>query len=362
MIRAILLPIVVTCCNSITSSQDLRVKFPDLQDSTSPQVTFISQQNITPISDKDDTQIGKPSGKTELQDRYISFPTAGVKLIRPDGFDPANLFNGFQQPSTKSSVMVTTIPGSFAQLVSGFTAKQLQARGLRLKSKENVSIDGNPGLLINLTQTAYGNEFTKWVVIFGNDRVTKIVTAAFPTAHAGNLSARLKSVLLSAKLDATPPSASGSDVGFTIAASEKVKSVPGVGKMLAYTKDGIIPANSPADPLFIVTPSFSEMAISDKRQFAIQRLLKISHTKIDSITATTAIKIDGLDGYEIVADAKDATSDTPLVIYQVMLFDDRSYILMQGLVGTKGRAEYLPAFQSMAHSFKRQPSVPTKKQ
>jgi hypothetical protein len=354
MIRAMLLPIIVTCCASNISQQSQQVRLPAVRDSISPQVISISQQKTAPISNKNNNPTSKPIDKIEQQDRYISFPTAGIKLIRPDGFDPATLFNGFQQTSSKSSVMVTTIPGSFSLIVDGFTVEQLQARGLTLKSKENISIDGKPGLLIQLTQAAYGNEFTKWVVLFGNEQATKIVTAAFPTARADKLSALLKSVVLSAKLDVASPSAISADIGFTIAASDKVKSVPGVGKMLAYTKDGVIPAKSAADPLFIVAPSFSEVAISDKRQFAIQRLLKTAQTKIDAVPTTTAIKIDGLNGYEIVADAKDATSDTPLVVYQVMLFDDRSYILMQGLVGTKVRAEYLPAFQAMARSFKRQ--------
>jgi hypothetical protein len=63
--------------------------------------------------------------------------------------------------------------------------------------------------------------------------------------------------------------------------------------------------------------------------------------------------IDGLDGYEIIADAKDTTSDTPITVYQVMLFDNKSYILIQGIVGTKIRDKYLLEFKAMARSFER---------
>jgi hypothetical protein len=89
-------------------------------------------------------------------------------------------------------------------------------------------------------------------------------------------------------------------------------------------------------------------------------LYQTAHTKITAVTTTTPISIDGLDGYEIVADAQDASSGTPLAMYQVMLFDNnRSYILIQGLVGANVRAEYLPEFRSMARSFKKQRN-PTK--
>jgi len=41
-----------------------------------------------------------------------------------------------------------------------------------------------------------------------------------------------------------------------------------------------------------------------------------------------------------------------LNIYQVILFDESSYFLMQGLVGAELRDEYLPEFKEMARSFK----------
>ncbi len=296
-------------------------------------------------------QVVRPIGKKA---QYTSFTTAGVKLIRPDGFEAAERFDGFQQASTQSSVMTVMIPGPFAKITSGFNPEQLKPRGMTLKSKENISIDGSKGILINLTQTAYGIEFTKWIVVFGDENQTKMVTATFPQAKAAKLSAILKSAVLTAKNDTTPLPPLGSDMGYQIVASDKVKITRGIGKTLMYTKDGVIPAKSLADPLFIVAPSFSQVAIANKQEFATRRLAQTRSIKIDSITTTNPITIDGLDGFEIVADAQDSVSGTPLAMYQVMLFDNKSYILMQGIVGTKIRDEYLPEFKAMARSFKKQ--------
>ncbi len=63
--------------------------------------------------------------------------------------------------------------------------------------------------------------------------------------------------------------------------------------------------------------------------------------------------IDGLDGYELLANAEDSGSGTPLAVYQVILFDDNSYLLMQGIVGAKTKTKYLPEFKAMARSLKR---------
>jgi hypothetical protein len=72
-----------------------------------------------------------------------------------------------------------------------------------------------------------------------------------------------------------------------------------------------------------------------------------------SVISNNDIIIDGLDGSELLADAQDAGSATPLKVYQVILFDGRSYILMQGVVGAKVADEFLPEFKKMARSLSR---------
>jgi hypothetical protein len=313
---------------------------------------FISAAiNIAPMTSVQ-AQVLAPIGKKAPRLQYTSFATAGIKLIRPNGFDTAESFNGFQQVSTQSSVMVMTIPGPFLEVSRGFTAEGLKTQGMKLKSTKNVSIDGNKGILINLNQTAYGTKFSKWIFTFGDETETKIIIATFPQAKADKLSPILKSVLLTAKNDASVPPALGSDLSFNISAN-KLKLTRSIEKTLMYTKDGAIPAKSPEDPLFIVAPSLSELAIVDKKEFATQRLSQTKSIQINSITSTAPIAIDGFDAYEIVADAKDLTSGTPITIYQVMIFDEPSYILIQGFVGTKVVSEYLPEFKAMTESFKK---------
>jgi hypothetical protein len=295
-------------------------------------------------------QIAAPIAKKAPQSQYTSFATAGIKLIRPNGFDVAENFNGFQQASTQSSVMIMTIPGPFSEVSRDFTAEGLKTQGMKLNSIKNISIDGNKGILINLSKAAYGTKFSKWIFTFGDETETKIIVATFPQAQAAKLSPILKSVLLTAKNDASVPPALGSDVGFKIVAN-KLKLTRSIEKTLMYTNDGVIPAKSPEDPLFIVAPSLSELAIADKKEFATRRLSQTRNIEINSITSTVPITIDGFDAYEIVADAKDTTSNTPITVYQVMLFDDKSYVLIQGIVGTNVVNEYLPEFKAMARSF-----------
>jgi hypothetical protein len=322
---------------------------------TNPPTSTSSQASPSPTIGGSQSHDSTGTDPTDGQAQYVSFPAAGVKLVRPIDFEDAENFHGFQQPSTQSSVMVVMIPGPFSETTRGFTAEQLRTRGITLRSKEDVEIGGTIGVMLDVTQSAYGTEFAKWILAFGDEDETKMVTATFPITEQASLSDQLKAVVLGTKIDGTPPPPPGTDVGFAIVPSAKLKLTRGIGKMLMYTKDGTIPAKSPEDPLFIAAPSVSKVPMDNERQFAVQRLFQTAHTKISSVTSNNAITIDGLGGYEIVADGEDADSGTSLSVYQVILFDGGSYILMQGLVGANVADEYLPEFKSMARSLTRNP-------
>src|SRR5690606_9945577 len=119
------------------------------------------------------------------------------------------------------------------------------------------------------------------------------------------------------------------------------------------------PAESPQDPFFIAGPSVSKVVIVDTNDYAKKRYLKLAHTKIRKVTRHKRIRIDGMEGYETIADGEISESKepsevgTPLKVYQTMLFGDGTYVLMQGQVGTELADPYVAEFQTMARSFKR---------
>jgi hypothetical protein len=284
---------------------------------------------------------------------YVSFPACGIKIRQPEGFEKADSFDGFGNPETQSSVMAMSIPGPYSKVAAGFTQEQMKARGWTLQSKQDVKVDGLPGILAHFEQPAGGQLFLKWSLAFGDDRKTTLVTATAPKAQDRELAARLKAAVLSTRLDRHAPPDPGTDLPFTVAASPKLKLTPAISKTLAYTKDGVIPTESPKDPLFLAAPALGKVVAEDKRQYAERRLRQTAVTKGLALKSTHAINIDGLDGYESLAEAEDAESGAPLIVYQVILFDEGSYILMHGLVGTELRDEYLPEFKAMARSFQR---------
>jgi hypothetical protein len=289
----------------------------------------------------------------------VAIEGTGLSLQQPNGFERAEAFHGFQQESTGSSVMVTVIPGSFSEVTKGFTKETLAKQGIGLLSKRDVRIANRAGLLLNLSQSAYGQEFQKWISVAGDETKTQVVTATFPTSKSGELSEAMRSVVLSATPSSTTDDTPSLpfEIG-TVEGLANVKRIAAIGKMVAFTKDGRLPASQPTDPLFIVAPSLGNIPIADQRTFAERRLNQTAHTKIDSIESVSDVSIDRTKGIEIEAIGRDQKSEKKLMVYQVILFPkEGGYILMTGLVGNSESNDFLPKFKSLARSYRTLPNV-----
>ncbi len=286
----------------------------------------------------------------------VVFPEVGLAISQPDGFTKATSFYGFEQPATSSSVVLSKLPGPFSEVTKGFDKPTLATRGISLISKQSVKIDNQPGLLVQVAQSAAGQKFLKWILVFGNEQSTTIVVATFLDENATKIGEPLKKVLLavSPRLS-TSPAAYISSPPFTVTAVaglSSVKKMSEVGKALAFTKDGNIPTAAPTDPLFIVAPSLGDVPIADQKSFATRRLSGYPQLEITKIKSSNAVSIDNLPGWEIVANVRDRQTKLPLTLYQVVLFKQGGYALMTGIVGDKQAQIYLPKFKSMALTFR----------
>lgn len=324
----------------------------DKESKARDQLSASPPAKVLPIQQPARQSTAKPTREKDVLGDYVSFPASGVKIRQPVGFEKEDSFDGFGNAETQSSIMALSMAGPYLKVNTIFTQDLMKARGWTLRSRQNVKVNDLPGIFIHFEQPAQGQIFLKWSLIFGDDRKTTMVTATFPKSREKEMSARLKSAVQStSQIDRTAPSAVG--LPFTLVASNKLKLTQIVSKMLAYTKDGVIPSQSPKDPLFIAVPSLGKVVVLDKLQYAERLLQQTNHTKKLIVKSTKAIAIDGLNGYESLAEAEDTKSGTPLIIYQVILFNQNSYIRMLGLTGTEFRDEYLPEFKAMARSLQR---------
>jgi hypothetical protein len=275
-------------------------------------------------------------------------PIAGtqVSLTQPAGFVTATDFPGFVQKATYSSVMVTELPAPFAQVTAGFTQTLLAGRGMTLLSRQARPFDGSSGLLLHVKQEASGIIFEKWIYTFGDAKQTILVTATFPQAQAPKLSSPLEATVLSARWDRAKAVDPFSDLRFHITARIPLRFTERIGSMLLFSGD---PQNSSGLTMFGAGYALSDIGVVDQKQFALKRLSEEPVTD-QTVLSTTPVVIDGLHGYENTATGHEKRSKAAVTLYQVILFDGKTYFLMFGITPTDQASQTLPVFRAMSAS------------
>ncbi|MCE7940105.1 MAG: hypothetical protein DYG95_00705 [Chlorobi bacterium CHB1] len=293
-----------------------------------------------------------PAQETPQQSTLVA--GTRVSLTPPAEFTLSAQFPGYQQESTGASIMVTEIPGPFAEVSAGFSVPaELAKKGMTLQTKEEITVDGRTALLLQIWQVAAGKEFLKWILAFGNANETVMVMATFPKQHESDRSEKLRTSLLTVTWDSEKSVSPTEGLSFTLSEKGEMKLAKRMANMLIYTKGGIMPTEGEDVPLFIIGQSISKVNVEDPESLAKLSLLQNDSVADIEIEQPVKVLIDSLSGYEIIAKGMSAKSKQPTVIYQMMLFEDQNYYIMLGMVGSEKREAYLQVFREMAGSFRR---------
>jgi hypothetical protein len=279
---------------------------------------------------------------------------ARVRLQPPAGFTPATRFPGFEHAASGASIMVSEIPGPFAELREAFTAEAMATRGMTLRGSEALTIGGREGVLLAVTQSARGTEFQKWIVVFGNDSASVMVTGTYPAAAAAELSGSMRSAVLSAELrEGQLDRFEG--LGFRVTESPQLKIATRMSNAIALNEAGNLANPQPDAAALLVGSSFAEVDLADLEAFSRRRLQQTATVSNITNVSGQPVTIDGIQGFELLADARNTGTSIPMRIYQVVLPEGSHYILIQGLVRADQAGELLPEFRAVAQSLRRTP-------
>lgn len=277
-----------------------------------------------------------------------------VSLIPPAAFAPSSQFPGYELGSTGVTILVMEMPGAFSETGAAFSdAAALAAQGMVFLDKSGVTVQDRDGLLVHARQTAQGREYLKWILVLGDEKETVLVVAAVPKELEKTYSSALRTSVLTAVWDKVKNVPYTEGLSYAVTENGGIKFAKRVGSSLMYSKSGTIGAGEANDPVFLVAPSVSQVAIGDTEAFSKARVLATVTMSDIELESSNKVKIDELDGYEIVAKAKQRSSGRPVLLYQVVVFDDQTYYQMVGIASTESKATYLPVFTQMANSFRR---------
>ena len=296
---------------------------------------------------------GQGEINTTKTDKHKQISGTKFFLIPPAGFIPATNFQGFQQMNSGASILVMEIPGPFSESIKGMNEPGLKTQGIILRGKEEIMFNGNQGLFLTAEQFAYGTNYSKYILVFGDTLATYMVNGIFPKEVPeldNDIRESMLSVVYEPGLTVDPLSA----VSFSIdTQNTKLKFGKSITGMLLYTVDGKVPTESGDRTSFIVGLSLANVQKKKKKLTAINRIKRLPYTdlKIDE-NKIIEIEIDGISGYEIVGEGLDKSTGTNELVYQVILFTDNGYYIIVGT--TKNDFEQnLELFKKVARTFKR---------
>jgi hypothetical protein len=138
---------------------------------------------------------------------------------------------------------------------------------------------------------------------------------------------------------------------FRVSPTDTLKIAGRVSNLLVLTESGSIRPQGADACVFVVGSSRADEQVTDLRTVAERRARETEMVSGVQIVEGRERAIGGLPGYEIFASATDTVTGRVLTLYQMLLQDDESYVLMQGIVVEPRAGVMVPEFQRVAASF-----------
>lgn len=267
-------------------------------------------------------------------------------LVPPIGFEVAKNFSGFQEVTSGASIMITEMPGPYLTIANGFTAEALASRGMKLLNKQTIFFQSDSATYIELSQPANGTVYFKQMLIFGDASNTVLVNGIYPESSK-TIAANIKESILSTVYDANKKEDPLEAASFSIdTKGTAFKAVKYASGSLIFSIDGKIPTSKPT---FIVGNSIAKVATTDRKKYTEERLKKLPRGEFIDIKQMNEIRIQQMDGYEIVAEGMNKEG-FPTLLYLVMVFNNTGdYYIMLG-ESTEDFEKYTSLFKVMAKS------------
>ncbi len=285
-------------------------------------------------------------GNTNAQ-KHVSILGTKFSLIPPNGFTSASNFSGFQNVENGSSIMIMELPSSYFEISKAFTAEALKSNGMLLKSKEKIDFKGKEATYLEVIQAANGITYLKHVLIFGDETKTVTVNGIYPESFK-EIESEIKTSLFTITYNDAQNEDPFDAVKFSVDTNETdYKFLKYLSGSLLYSEDG----NFPTDKgIFMVGVSVGKFPKSNHKQYSIERLKKLPNGELSKVKEINPITIDNLNGFEIIANGKNAASQDEIV-YLVMLYNESEYYILLGQA-SNDQKKNLKNFKQIAKTFK----------
>jgi hypothetical protein len=275
-----------------------------------------------------------------------------IGLAVPAGFTPSAKFPGFENAQASAVILVVDLPAdSYPEVEKGFTDEALKARGMTVQLREPLTFKDGKGFFVSGPQESGGQKRHEAVMVANMGGLTSIVS--FQTIEASRAiltDAVVRDIFKTLAIrQQVPESERLAVLPYKINNLANFRIVRSGREGVAILTDGPNDeVTAVAQPFMLIGISPGEMPKPEERDAFARRLMGAAPGIKDiKITRSEPLRIGQAQGYEIVADAKDASSGTDVTTVQWLRFGQSGYLQMFAIVRKTAWNETFPRLRAI---------------
>lgn len=279
-------------------------------------------------------------------------PNSRVGLVPPPGFVASTKFPGFENQDAKSAIVVVELPAeAFPDIEKGFSDEALKARGVMVEKREEITLPSGRGILI-IGQQSANNQKRREVAFAANlTSVSAIISVQVPDESREKVSdAAIRDALKTAVARTSVP-----DTEKLSVLPYKLKELAGFRVVRSAGDGSTLLTDGPQDvvaavaqPFVLIGIAAGETPKADERDtFARRAFSSLPGIKEVKILRAEPMRINNLAGHEILAEAKDANSNTEVTAVQWLRFGPGGYLTMFAIGRRDAWADLFPRLRAI---------------
>jgi hypothetical protein len=263
-----------------------------------------------------------------------------VGIIPPPGLVASTTFQGFEDREHNVAMTMSEMPAeAYRAMEQAFTIDALKAKGIEAERREDVPLKEGRGFIVVARQQAGGTTVRKWALIAGTPALSAIVTLQIPEEAAAAYPdeacrASLASFVVRAKV---PPGEQLALLPYDLRDMAGFRVVRALADGSALLTDGPNDTITAADQpyVLIAIPPVTVPQPDDREAFARRLLAATPGVKEIRIVRSEPMRIGGQPGHQVIAEAKDDPSTTPVTMVQWLRFGPGRFFHIFGLARTE---------------------------
>jgi len=278
-----------------------------------------------------------PSRESAAAD--VVFPIGShVGLVPPAGMVVSRTFQGFEEPGTKATILLTTLPANaYEQLAKTMVPEAMKKEGIEVERRDPIEFPAGKGFVLSGRQTIEKERYRKWLLIASTDKLTALVNVQVPEQAANYSEEAVRAAFVTLAVRPRIPEA------------EQLSLIPfRIEELAGFHVEDVLPGRAIVlvDPpsqsaegagatakarMFISVLVGGPEEAADRDNFARVAFGQIVGIKDVHLQDSGPLRIASQPGYQTLAKAKDAGTGTDVMVVQWLRFGSGGFLRMIGI-------------------------------